>query len=118
MVTFRQVDPLFVIDTSNPRAPQLKGMLKIPGYSTYLHMVDEDHILGFGYDTEESQWGGTVTGGLKISMFDVSNVNKPKETFTEVIGRGGKTFRQGGYALLPHRPSKARKDTRNLHHGR
>jgi inhibitor of cysteine peptidase len=89
MVTFRQVDPLFVIDTSNPRAPQLKGMLKIPGYSTYLHMVDEDHILGFGYDTEESQWGGTVTGGLKISMFDVSNVNKPKETFTEVIGRSG-----------------------------
>ena len=89
MVTFRQVDPLFVIDTSNPRAPELKGMLKIPGYSTYLHMVDEDHILGFGYDTEESQWGGTVTGGLKISMFDVSNVNKPKETFTEVIGRAG-----------------------------
>ncbi|NLK65349.1 MAG: hypothetical protein GX289_09660 [Tissierellia bacterium] len=89
MVTFRQVDPLFVIDTSNPRAPELKGMLKIPGYSTYLHMVDEDHILGFGYDTEESQWGGTVTGGLKISMFDVSNVNKPKETFMEVIGRAG-----------------------------
>jgi uncharacterized secreted protein with C-terminal beta-propeller domain len=52
-------------------------------------MVDEDHILGFGYDTEESQWGGTVTGGLKISMFDVSNVNKPKETFTEVIGKSG-----------------------------
>ena len=89
MVTFRQVDPLFAIDTSNPRAPELKGMLKIPGYSTYLHMVDEDHILGFGYDTEESQWGGTVTGGLKISMFDVSNVNKPKETFMEVIGRAG-----------------------------
>lgn len=89
MVTFRQVDPLFVIDTSNPRAPELKGMLKIPGYSTYLHMVDENHILGFGYDTEVNQWGGTVNGGLKISMFDVSNVNKPKETFTEIIGKSG-----------------------------
>lgn len=89
MVTFRQVDPLFVIDTSNPKAPELKGMLKIPGYSTYLHMVDENHILGFGYDTEVNQWGGTVTGGLKISMFDVSNVNKPKETFTEIIGKAG-----------------------------
>ncbi len=89
MVTFRQVDPLFVIDTSNPKAPELKGMLKIPGYSTYLHMVDENHILGFGYDTEENQWGGTVTGGLKISMFDVTNVNKPKETFTEIIGKAG-----------------------------
>ena len=89
MVTFRQVDPLFVIDTSNPKSPELKGMLKIPGYSTYLHMVDENHILGFGYDTEESQWGGTVTGGLKISMFDVTNVTKPKETFTEIIGKAG-----------------------------
>ncbi len=89
MVTFKQVDPLFVIDTSNPKAPELKGMLKIPGYSTYLHMVDENHILGFGYDTEVNQWGGTVTGGLKISMFDVTNVNKPKETFTETIGKAG-----------------------------
>ncbi len=89
MVTFRQVDPLFVIDTSNPRAPELKGMLKIPGYSTYLHMVDENHILGFGYDTKENQWGGTVTSGMKISMFDVSNVNKPKETITEIIGKEG-----------------------------
>ena len=89
MVTFRQVDPLFVIDTSNPKAPELKGMLKIPGYSTYLHLVDENHILGFGYDTEENQWGGTVTGGLKISMFDVTNVSKPKETFTEIIGKAG-----------------------------
>ncbi|HCS12101.1 MAG TPA: hypothetical protein DIV40_11665, partial [Clostridiales bacterium] len=52
-------------------------------------MVDENHILGFGYDTEVNQWGGTVNGGLKISMFDVSNVNKPKETFTEVIGKSG-----------------------------
>ena len=52
-------------------------------------MVDENHILGFGYDTEENQWGGTVNGGLKISMFDVSNVNKPKETFTEIIGKSG-----------------------------
>ena len=89
MVTFRQIDPLFVIDTSNPKAPELKGMLKIPGYSTYLHLVDENHILGFGYDTEENQWGGTVTGGLKISMFDVTNVSKPKETFTEIIGKAG-----------------------------
>jgi len=89
MVTFKQVDPLYVIDTSNPSKPEVEGMLKIPGYSTYLHMVDENHILGFGYDTEESQWGGTVTGGLKLSMFDVTDVSKPKETYTEVIGKQG-----------------------------
>lgn len=89
MVTFRQVDPLFVIDASNPKEPAVKGMLKIPGYSTYLHMVDENHILGFGYDTKENEWGGTVTGGLKVSMFDVSNINNPKETFTDIIGKAG-----------------------------
>ncbi|MGB4439513.1 MAG: beta-propeller domain-containing protein [Sedimentibacter sp.] len=89
MVTFKQVDPLYVIDTSNPLKLEVEGMLKIPGYSTYLHMVDENHILGFGYETEESQWGGTVTGGFKLSMFDVTDVNKPKETYTEVIGKQG-----------------------------
>ena len=89
MVTFKQVDPLFVIDTANPGEPKVLGFLKIPGYSTYLHPVDENHILGFGYDTTENQWGGTVTAGLKISLFDVSNVNKPKEIKTDVIGKSG-----------------------------
>lgn len=89
MVTFRQVDPLYVIDASDPANPKAAGMLKIPGYSTYLHIVDENHILGFGYDTKVSEWGGIVTGGFKLSMFDVSNIKYPKETFTEVIGEQG-----------------------------
>ncbi|MDF2617218.1 MAG: secreted protein [Sedimentibacter sp.] len=89
MVTFRQVDPLYVIDASDPANPKTAGMLKVPGYSTYLHIVDENHILGFGYDTKLSEWGGVVNGGLKLSMFDVSNINYPKETFTEVIGEQG-----------------------------
>lgn len=89
MVTFKQVDPLYVIDTSNPAKPVVEGMLKIPGYSTYLHIVDENHILGFGYETEVSQWGGTVNGGLKLSLFDVTNPNKPKELKTETIGGQG-----------------------------
>lgn len=89
MVTFRQVDPLFVIDASNPQKPVVKGMLKIPGYSTYLHIVDENHILGFGYDTQENQWGGTVNGGMKISMFDVADTDKPKEVRSEIIGKAG-----------------------------
>lgn len=89
MVTFKQVDPLYVIDASNPERPVVEGELKIPGYSTYLHIVDENHILGFGYDTELSTWGGTVNGGVKISLFDVSNANKPKEIKTETIGKAG-----------------------------
>jgi len=89
MVTFRQVDPLYVIDASDPVNPKTAGMLKIPGYSTYLHIVDENHILGFGYDTKVSEWGGIVTGGFKLSLFDVSDIKYPKETFTEVIGEQG-----------------------------
>ncbi len=89
MVTFKQVDPLFVIDTSNPNKPKVLGYLKIPGYSTYLHPVDETHILGFGYETVQNEWGGISTGGFKISMFDVSDVNKPKEISTDIIGERG-----------------------------
>jgi len=51
MVTFVQVDPLFVIDLSNPNNPVVLGELKIPGYSKYLHPYDENHIIGFGEDT-------------------------------------------------------------------
>lgn len=82
VVTFKQTDPLFVIDLSNPSAPQILGELKIPGYSTYLHPYDETHIIGFGYDTNEN---GTTTG-LKLSMFDISDLNNPKEMFTTKIG--------------------------------
>lgn len=89
MVTFRQVDPLFVIDTSNPTKPVVEGMLKIPGYSTYLHIVDENHLLGFGYETEEASWGGTINKGLKLSLFDVADPNRPKELKSEVIGETG-----------------------------
>lgn len=89
MVTFKQVDPLYVIDTSNPLKPMVLGYLKIPGYSTYLHPVDETHILGFGYDTVENEWGGISTGGFKLSLFDVTDVNKPKEIATDIIGKSG-----------------------------
>ncbi len=82
VVTFKQTDPLFVIDLSNPSTPQILGELKIPGYSTYLHPYDETHIIGFGYDTDKD---GRTTG-LKLTMFDVSDLNNPKEMFTTKIG--------------------------------
>ncbi len=89
MVTFKTIDPLFVIDTSEPAKPKVLGFLKIPGFSTYLHPVDETHILGFGNDTAETSWGGTTTAGMKLSLFDVTDVSKPKEICTEVIGKSG-----------------------------
>ena len=75
MVTYKQVDPFFVIDLSNPKKPELLGDLKITGFSRYLHPYDETHIIGIGHEATES---GRTTG-LKISLFDVSDVNNPKE---------------------------------------
>ncbi len=69
VVTFRQIDPFYVLDLSDPTDPQLKGELKIPGYSSYLHPITADKILGIG--KEGSQ--------VKISLFDVSSPANPSE---------------------------------------
>jgi uncharacterized secreted protein with C-terminal beta-propeller domain len=69
MVTFRQIDPFFVLDLSNPTEPKVAGELKIPGYSSYLHPYDENHIIGLGKEDNN----------VKLSLFDVSNVKDPKE---------------------------------------
>lgn len=69
VVTFEQKDPFFVLDMSNPTAPRVSGKLEIPGFSSYLHPYDENHIIGLG----------TENGTVKISLFDVTNVNAPTE---------------------------------------
>jgi len=97
MVTFKKVDPLFVIDLKDPKNPAILGALKIPGYSDYLHPYDENHIIGFGKDTielsNEGTWKreGTTAyyQGMKIALFDVSDVSNPKEKFKEIIGDRG-----------------------------
>ncbi|MBT2583489.1 beta-propeller domain-containing protein [Planococcus sp. ISL-109] len=93
MVTFRETDPLFVIDVSDPVAPSVLGELKIPGFSNYLHPLGDHHLIGFGYETKtEPVKGGEpriVTGGMKISLFDVSDLSNPKEADTEIIGGPG-----------------------------
>lgn len=91
VVTFKQTDPLFVIDLSESTKPQILGELKIPGYSTYLHPYDDTHLIGFGYDTKEN---GTrvITNGLKMSMFDISDFNNPQELFKISIGDSKYTY--------------------------
>lgn len=69
-VTFRQVDPLFSLDLSNPKKPEIIGELKIPGFSQYLHPYGEGLLLGIGMDVDDA--GGT-TEGVKLSMFDISD---------------------------------------------
>lgn len=68
-VTFRQVDPLFAVDLSNPEMPKILSWLKIPGFSDYLHPYSDGLLFGFGHDADEL---GAVNG-LKLSMFDVSD---------------------------------------------
>ena len=92
MVTFRTVDPFFVIDIRDPKSPKVLGKLKIPGYSNYLHPYDENNIMGFGKDTTEVKGPyGTQAyyEGMKIAMFDVSNVADPVEKDLEIIGVRG-----------------------------
>lgn len=96
MVTFKQIDPFFVIDASVPENPKVLGYLKIPGFSTYMHILDKNHILGFGRDTVENQYGNVTTGGFKISLFDVTNPANPIEKDKEVIGDSG-TYSQLQY---------------------
>ena len=89
LVTFRQTDPLFVIDLSNPDQPGVLGELKIPGYSDYLHPYDRTHLIGIGKDTYENSGGGVVPAGVKIALFDVSDLNNPRLIDSRVIGEKG-----------------------------
>lgn len=94
IVTFKETDPLFVIDASEPSNPTILGELKIPGFSNYLHPYDENHIIGFGYDTKLVTMEGdkeprVLTEGVKLSLFDITDVSNPKEKFTEIIGGRG-----------------------------
>ncbi len=88
LVTFRQLDPFFVIDL-NPRNPSVLGKLKIPGFSSYLHPYRDHYVIGLGYDTTLTKSGGVIQAGIKAAMFDVSDVNNPREVDQEIIGTAG-----------------------------
>ena len=90
LVTFRKVDPLFVIDLKDPYNPEVLGQLKITGYSDYLHPYDEDHVIGVGKETIAAEQGDfSWYQGVKISLFDVSDVGNPKEIDKYEIGDRG-----------------------------
>jgi hypothetical protein len=82
VVTFRQTDPLYVIDLSDPTAPAVTGELKIPGYSAYLHPVGDGLLLGVGQDAGDD---GRVQG-TQLSLFDVSDPANPQRLSTLPIG--------------------------------
>ena len=74
VVTFRQIDPLYLLDLSDPADPKVTGELELPGFSAYLHRIDEDLLLGIGADADED---GVVTGAA-ATLFDISDVTSPR----------------------------------------
>jgi uncharacterized secreted protein with C-terminal beta-propeller domain len=90
LVTFRKIDPLFVIDLTEPTNPKILGQLKVTGYSDYLHPYDENHLIGIGKETEAAEEGDFAWyQGVKISLFDVSDVSNPVEVAKFEIGDRG-----------------------------
>ena len=85
LVTFQQIDPFFVIDLSSD-TPKILGELKIPGFSNYLHPYDEEHVIGVGRDTKEMGNGRVQQLGVKVALFDVSDVSDPKVVDDYIVG--------------------------------
>ncbi|MFQ5554578.1 MAG: beta-propeller domain-containing protein [Acidimicrobiia bacterium] len=107
VVTFRQTDPLYTIDLSDPADPRVAGEVKILGYSAYLHPVDDGLLLGIGQDATEQ--GRTL--GTQVSLFDVSDLASPHRIDQLTLGEGNSSVEydhraflhwpQTGLAVLP-----------------
>ena len=90
LVTFQVTDPLFVVDLSDPTSPTVLGNLTVSGYSNYLQPYDENHLIGVGKETAEAESGYFAWyQGIKISIFDVTNVSSPVQMWNVTIGDRG-----------------------------
>ena len=79
VITYERTDPLFVIDLSDPTAPEILGEVKISGFSTMLVPIDGDTVLGLGVSTSDADYTDMeVTDGFKLALFDVSDKSSPK----------------------------------------
>lgn len=102
VITFKQTDPLFVIDLSDVNNPTVKGELYMPGYSTYLHPVRDGILLGIGYGGDENS---EDMSKLKIALYDVSDMNNPKILDEFIINNGYTSVNYDAKALI-HYPAK------------
>ncbi|MBA3741768.1 beta-propeller domain-containing protein [Sporichthya sp.] len=95
IVTFRQTDPLYLVDLSRPESPRVRGELEIPGYSAYLHPIGDHRLLGIGQDS-----------GLQVSNFDILDLADPQRTDVLSFGRGTSSPVENdprGFVYLPSR---------------
>lgn len=89
LVTFVQTDPLFAIDLSDQKEPKILGEVKLPGYSNYLHPIDETHLIGLGKETFTNEWGNVVPSSLKLALFDVTDPLNPIVSEEKIFGAAG-----------------------------
>ena len=88
LVTFETIDPLYVLDLSNPEEPIIAGELMVPGFSDFLHSVNDGLLLGLGADEE---------GLVKLELFNVEDMNTPYSLGTHTLGRGGWSYSEARY---------------------
>ena len=101
VVTFRQTDPLYTIDMSNPEKPTKMGELHVNGYSAYLHPIAEDKLLGIGRDADAN---GNIQG-VKIELFDISDFANPSSLDSIVLSQGSSSELEQNHKALAYRPS-------------
>lgn len=94
VVTFENTDPLFTFDLSDPKAPKLAGELKIPGYSSYIHPVGENHLLTIGEDGDET---GRLTG-MQLQLFDVTDLSNPVRKYKTIISQDKDDYENDTYS--------------------
>jgi uncharacterized secreted protein with C-terminal beta-propeller domain len=88
VVTFEKTDPLFVLDLSIPASPGIAGELVIPGFSTYLHLMDPEHLLTIGFDAED-MGGFSLFQGIRLQVFDVGDPASPSLAHAVTVGARG-----------------------------
>ena len=89
LVTFENTDPLYAIDLSNTAAPTILGELEVPGFSDYLHPVTDDLLLGIGKDAVSDASGNTFVQGVKVDLYDVSDMAQPSQIASYTLGKRG-----------------------------
>ncbi|WP_181641831.1 beta-propeller domain-containing protein, partial [Nocardioides massiliensis] len=102
LVTFRQVDPLYTVDLTDPTSPRLLGELKIPGFSAYLHPIGDGRVLGLGQDATARG----RTRGAQASLFDLGDLADPRRTASAGLGRHtnwGAEWEPRTFTWLPQR---------------
>lgn len=105
LVTFKKIDPLFTLDLADPANPVIVGELKVPGYSEYLHMLDDNHLLAVGKDADDM---GSFAWfqGVQLSLFDISAFDKPALKDKQVLGtRGTESEALWNHKAFNHYPS-------------